>query len=103
MNKISLSAALIVASLTLPAFAQNVQDRNAPQNPKDVTPASPASQGATDNPTTGQSDQTGQPKSKHHKRMHHKKDHGTSGSSGSSGNAAPSDNSTSGQSPGTQR
>src|SRR5689334_14203778 len=48
MNKLHLTAALLAASITAPAFAQNVQDRTDPQNPKYVTPASPAGQGATD-------------------------------------------------------
>ena len=48
MNKLHLTAAVIAASLSAPVFAQTVQDRTDPQNPKYVTPASPAGQGATD-------------------------------------------------------
>jgi hypothetical protein len=50
MKKLHLAAALLAASISIPTFtlAQNVQDKTEPQNPRDVTPASPASQGATD-------------------------------------------------------
>jgi hypothetical protein len=48
MKKLYFFVALLGASLATPVLAQNVQDRTDPQNPKDVTQASPAKQGATD-------------------------------------------------------
>jgi len=47
MTKLHLAAALLAVAIAGPVAAQNVQDKNAPQNPKDVTPASPSGQGAT--------------------------------------------------------
>jgi hypothetical protein len=92
MNKLHL-AALFAAIISGPALAQNVQDKTAPQNPKDVTQASPANQGATDSMkdqtgTAGQGKETGavdQDKHQgkpHKKSMKHHKDSetGTSGS-----------------------
>ena len=54
MNKLHIATALTAFGLgfALPAFPQNVQDQNKPQNPEAVDPASPKGQGATaDNPT----------------------------------------------------
>jgi hypothetical protein len=47
MKRLHLAAALLVAGMAGPAFAQNVQNRLDPQNPADVTQASPAGYGAT--------------------------------------------------------
>jgi len=47
MKGLHLAAALIVAGMAGSTFAQNVQNRLDPQNPADVTQASPAGSGAT--------------------------------------------------------
>jgi opacity protein-like surface antigen len=68
MTKLHLAAALLAVAIAGPVAAQNVQDKNAPQNPKDVTPASPSGQGATGD-TSGQAGTMDQKKSAH-KRKH---------------------------------
>lgn len=47
MKRLHLTAALLVAGMAGPALAQNVQNSLDPQNPADVTQASPAGYGAT--------------------------------------------------------
>ena len=98
MKNLHLAAALLAATIGFPTFAlaQNVQDKTEPQNERDVTPASPATQGATDSlkNQTGASahgkesataDQTKR-RAKHEKSMHHKST-GAAGTSSSDSNA----------------
>ena len=67
MTKVHLATTLtaFVLGFALPAFPQNVQDQNKPQNPEAVDPASPKGQGATaDNPTKPSSSTQTQQKDK---------------------------------------
>jgi hypothetical protein len=75
------TVALLAATLAGSVAAQNVQDKSAPQNPKDTSQASPSGQGAT--PDAGQAG--GGEQKKMHKRKHAK--HHKKSDSGSTGNA----------------
>jgi opacity protein-like surface antigen len=93
MKRLGLAALVVALGAAPAAFAQNVQDRTDPQNPKDVTQASPADQGATDSMPgqTGANDRKAdQSKKKMDKKSMHKKEHKgmDSSTSGSNQNAS---------------
>jgi len=81
MQKLNLAATLLAVAIASPSFAQTVQDRTDPQNPKQVTPASPANQGATNSPKDQSATTADQPQNgkAHKKSEHHKPSSDTSG------------------------